>query len=602
MRHRDDFRRQAIAGTRVTRMGRRSADSSGDQRSARGERDRRSVRAGRSGTDPARVDRIWILGAAALTFAAAAVLSAMLFGRMPHVQDSIAQLFQARIFAGGRLWAPAPPVPELTDYANMVIAEGRWYSQYPPGHALLLSLGVIAGLPWLINPLLGALSVLVIGLLARELCGRTVARLTVLMAAISPFLLLMSAGFMNHATSLLGISLGLLGYFRLLRTGRPRDGLLAGGGIALALLARPYSAFGALLPIALHAAWRWGCERGRFTRPMMAMGLVAAAGGVLLLLYNWATTGAPLRFGYSVAWGAGFGLGFGQGFPEDPHTLSDGLAYTWDTLRRLNGRLFEWPLTSLWPLVLGLLITLPGCPRNRRWLLASVPLGLLLVYLFYWYHDGNDCFGPRYVYGALGPLLILSAAGLAALGGWVTRLFGGQAPPLRDRNGAHHWTLAIAGGLILLLGVWGGLTRWPALVCASRDVAEADARTSARSAFDCFGPNYWGVSPALGRAVAERIPGRALIFVDTQVARHPNPRMRRTARHLLFGAAFAHQEPQLEQARVVYLHATPPDWHPQTEDPGAEIGAIMRAAAAHFPGRRPYLYRRSFPAPRPLDL
>lgn len=544
-------------------------------------------------------DWIWFLSAAVLAFVAAAALSAIVFGRIPHVQDSIAQLFQARIFAAGRLWAPSPPLPELCDYANMVIADGRWYSQYPPGHALLLTLGVLAGVPWLINPLLGALSVLLIGLLAHELCGRSVGRLTALLALLSPFLLLMSAEFMNHASCLLGISGFLLFYSRMRRTARVRDAMLAGVGAALAILSRPYSAFGALLPCAMHAVWGLRHDRTRLFRPTLTLGLVAAAGGLLLLLYNWGTTGYPLRFGYSVAWGPDYGLGFGKGLPGEPHTITRGFIFTWDALQRLNARLFEWPLTSLWPLALGLFVAVPGCARGRRWLLAAVPVGLLAVYFFYWYHDRNDCFGPRFLYGALGPLLVLSAAGIhgasSRLAGLMRKVCGREGPRAR-------MTLAIGIGLILLLSAWGGVTRGPQLFRAPQPIGEATLLQQSRAPFERFARDYWGVSPDLGRAVAEHIPGRALIFIDTQVAAHPNPQMRRAARHLQFGAAFAHQQPLLRQARVVYLHATPPDWCPQTADPSGEILRIMHRAAAHFPGRSAYLYRTSFDVPQPVQL
>ena len=53
---------------------------------------------------------------------------------------------------------PSPPFREFFDYAHM-INDGRWYCQYPPGHSLLLVPGVWLGVPWLVNPILGGLSV-----------------------------------------------------------------------------------------------------------------------------------------------------------------------------------------------------------------------------------------------------------------------------------------------------------------------------------------------------------------------------------------------------------------------------------------------------------
>ena len=181
-----------------------------------------------------RADRVWALAAGGVTTVVAAILSAVVFGRIPHVQDSIAQLFQARIFAGGRLWAPAPPLPDFFGAAHMILRDGRWFSQYPPGHALLLVPGVWLGVPWLVNPVLGGLAVSGIYFLARELFDRATARVSALLAVLSPFLLLMSAEFMSHAGALAARP----GVPELVRVGRAealvdRVGL-AGHGVAVA--------------------------------------------------------------------------------------------------------------------------------------------------------------------------------------------------------------------------------------------------------------------------------------------------------------------------------------------------------------------------------
>jgi hypothetical protein len=201
---------------------------------------------------------------------------------------------------------------------------------------------------------------------------------------------------------------------------------------------------------------------------------------------------------------------------------------------------------------------------------------------------------------------VLSAAGIHGACGWLaTRLRPGsrqdEASPAVEAAHAR-LTLAIGVAVILGLSTWGGFTRWPRLFRAPDASGEAAPLARAGAPFERFGRDYWGVRPDLGRAVAEEIRGRALIFIDTQVARHPSARMRRAARHLQFGSAFAHQEPLLAEARVVYLHATPPDWHPRTDDPRAEILEIMREAAEQFPGRATYLYRRAFEKPQPVEL
>src|SRR5438445_8354129 len=69
--------------------------------------------------------------AVALCSAILSVLSSLiLFSGNPGNVDGFAQLFQARIFLAGRLWAPPPP--DVANFATlqMVIGPERWYSQY----------------------------------------------------------------------------------------------------------------------------------------------------------------------------------------------------------------------------------------------------------------------------------------------------------------------------------------------------------------------------------------------------------------------------------------------------------------------------------------
>src|SRR5262249_8824267 len=73
------------------------------------------------------------LALAVATGAFAAVVASSLLERMPHVQDSVAYLFQAKIFASGRLWADLPPTPEFFEHEFVVMRDGRWFGKYPPG-------------------------------------------------------------------------------------------------------------------------------------------------------------------------------------------------------------------------------------------------------------------------------------------------------------------------------------------------------------------------------------------------------------------------------------------------------------------------------------
>ena len=116
----------------------------------------------------------WAIALALVLTALATAAMIDAFARNPHLIDEVAQLFQSRIFAAGRLATPAPKPPEFFLVAQTLITDAGWVSQYPPGQSLLLALGMLVGLEWLVNPILGGLSVLLIFYLARGLYGTRV--------------------------------------------------------------------------------------------------------------------------------------------------------------------------------------------------------------------------------------------------------------------------------------------------------------------------------------------------------------------------------------------------------------------------------------------
>jgi hypothetical protein len=551
--------------------------------------------------------RRWLLDPVGLACAVmvtlvAAALSSVVFGRIPHVQDSIAQLFQARIFAHGRLWLASPPLREFFDYAH-IISDGRWYSQYPPGHSLLLVPGVWLGVPWMVNPVLGGLSVLGIFLLARETFGRSVARVTAVLAVLSPFLVLMASEFMAHESGLFAVTWFLLYALRALRTGSRRDAGIGGAFLLLAVLVRPYTAFACALPLIVHSGWWYATARSRAAgsriafppwRPLVILAAGGAAGVVLYGLYNWGTTGDPLLPGYIRLYGPSHGLGFGKGSWGGAHTLARGLRHAGANLAALNRDLFAWPVTSLWPLLAGLLPAgawagsgrrdlgpAPGAIPGVTALLALVPVSLLLAHVFYWYHD--LCFGPRYLYESLGPILALSGLGLVRTAGLFTRGPWWRAksePPTGrgravdvEKSRAGRWRPVALAALVGLLVAYAGIIGWPRLFRTPPEAAEAQPATPARmgSYFSHYGREFWGVSPELGRLVDAQVPGRALVFVRLREIEPKSP----LVRYLWFGSAFARLDPDFRRARVVYA-----------KDRGEENARLV----AMFPDRAAYLY------------
>jgi len=354
-------------------------------------------------------DRCYVLVCALAMLVAAALLSGLLFARNPHNVDSIAQLFQARIFLGGSLTAPAPEYPEFFAATHLLIREGRWFSQYPPGHPVLLGLGLVAGLPWLVNPLFAAGTLALVFAAARRLLGDGGARLAAALYLVSPFALFMSASYMNHVTSLFFLALALYAAVRTASDAAAKAWPLAtGAALAAAATIRPLEA----------AAWAavlglWILLR-RGWRSAAVVGATCLVGLVPLLMYNGLTTGHPLRFGYSLLWGAGHGLGFHTDPWGEPFTPIVSFANTALDFQRLDVLLYLWPFPSL-VFVLAALVVAVRADRSRGAvaLLAALLFAAPLAYFFYWHRD--NYLGPRFLFASLVPAVMLTAAGILAL-------------------------------------------------------------------------------------------------------------------------------------------------------------------------------------------
>jgi hypothetical protein len=379
---------------------------------------------------------ILVAGAALFVFVAANLVSWFVFGHTPHNYDTAAQLFQARLFTAGRTYLPSPPLAQFFDFVNG-INNGRWYSDYPPGHPLMLALGVLVRAPRVINPLLGALTVVVIYCLGRELYDDRTARVATVLASLSPFLVFMSSEFMNHSSALFFTCLFLLCYAKAVRSVRVikwpsgqaesdsgrnaatamRNALFAGLALGMVINIRPYTALLIAIPFALDAGWRLFSEPRRYTGLFALM----LAGGALMLgaylAYNYLTTGNPLLSAYSLRYGSIHNVGLGV-VPE--FTFLRAVQVTQLDLNALNRYLFEFPIPAL---LFVVLVWAAGRPTAWDYRLLAVPLCLVAGYFFWWEHS-LELFGPRREYEAFGVLALLSARGMRALSIFIRERLG----------------------------------------------------------------------------------------------------------------------------------------------------------------------------------
>lgn len=364
--------------------------------------------------------RTWPVYAAALfVFVFCCSFSILVLDGIPHINDELGYVFQAKIFKTGRLTVSSPCAVEFFRFPH-VINNGRWYSQYPPGQPLLLLVGLLLGAPWIINPLLASGTILLIFLIGRELFGQRTAVLASLLGAASIWLLLMSATMMAHTSCMFFLTLFL--FFTLRSDRKPGWGNILAAGLSwgAAFLIRPYTAGLMALPI-LFVYFRRNRPRRRAWKKTALLGLIALAAVCVLMVYNQKTNGHPLRMGYTVRYGEAHGMGFGRaGFTDFEHTPLLGAVNTLRHLHEMHRHLFGWPISSFLALLPFLGFRRLGPKDREALLLLSGCWGVLIVgYYFYW--ATSIVVGARFYFEALPAVVLLSARGLELMPGQLAR-------------------------------------------------------------------------------------------------------------------------------------------------------------------------------------
>ena len=135
-------------------------------------------------------------------------VSWLVFDARPLFIDEIVQVYQARVFAARTLTDHVGPFPEFFGALNVVSVGDTQFGQFPPGGPAHLFLGVLVGAPWLITPLLGSAAVYTFAMFVRRIEPEApIALASTLLLAFSPFMIFMSAWYMNHVPRCFGCSL-----------------------------------------------------------------------------------------------------------------------------------------------------------------------------------------------------------------------------------------------------------------------------------------------------------------------------------------------------------------------------------------------------------
>jgi hypothetical protein len=116
------------------------------------------------------------------------------------VHDESSYLLQSDIFASLRWTAPSPPLPEFFEQPHVQVVP-KLASKYPPGHALLLSLGAAVGFHALVPLLLTGITGALVFALAMRVTDPWTGVLTWLAWITAPIVLRFQPGYFSEVTT-----------------------------------------------------------------------------------------------------------------------------------------------------------------------------------------------------------------------------------------------------------------------------------------------------------------------------------------------------------------------------------------------------------------
>lgn len=352
---------------------------------------------------------------------AAAIVANQVFENIPHLEDEIAYVWQAKVMARGFVTIPSPKHPQSFLVPFVVDYQGKRFGKYPLGWPALLAIAIRLGMRSWINPLLAGLSVWLTFRLGKRIGGETVGLLASILTVSSPFFLMNSGSLLSHPFGLVLSAAFALGWLDIFNTEasllqKRLAWLMAGVSLGTLSITRPFTALAIAMPFALHGAILLFRGDKTTRRLVLLVGGLALTIACLNLLWQYEATGDPFFNLYTLWWPydkVGFGPGYGV--TEQGHNLYLAYINTRFSLRVGTSDLFGWGTYSWIFLPVGLLTIL----LRRNWaalMVSSVFPSLVIFHMAYWV--GSWLFGPRYYYEGLYSLTLLSAIGIAQIAGW----------------------------------------------------------------------------------------------------------------------------------------------------------------------------------------
>jgi 4-amino-4-deoxy-L-arabinose transferase-like glycosyltransferase len=310
------------------------------------------------------------------------------------------------------LWESAHPLPDFFYFNHIAQKEGVSVGRFPPGWPAILSVAFLLNIPpFVVNPVLGLISLIVFYLLAVKLYGQRIALWALPALALTSFYIFNSASFFSHSSSLLCVLLFVYGVYCYRENKKRGYLLLAGFALGILMTTRYYTALLVFLPFFffLFNQYRLKSVVVFFWIGLGCLPCVAAG-----FWYNYSITGNPLlpvtMWAYNDE-----ALGFVKG-----HTVQKGIEHV-----------IRWMIMFLYwcsPAVLILYFVFLWKKIRHSTERVTHPEDyifiLLLAGYFFYYEIGGNQYGPRFFFEAL-PFIVLLVVTrvMNSRSKWMTALF-----------------------------------------------------------------------------------------------------------------------------------------------------------------------------------
>lgn len=322
----------------------------------------------------------------------------------PNSGDEYSYLISAELFSVGKLSVPSPKHREFFDFYH-VINDGKFYSKYSPGWPFFLMFGKIIRFPMIINLIFGVLTLIVVYLIGKELFSEKIARLALLLMAISPFFIFNSASYFSHSSTLFFLSLFAYIYFKNLKSDKNVNWFSMGIIMGISFNIRQLEAI--VIGACFLVHYIFVAIKSKTSIKPIKKCLLFLAGFLILfgifLLYNYLQTGNP------------FLMPFTKYNPRDKFLAFNNEylnSFSWSLKNNLLKRSLY---LNIWIPLCFLFMFIALCSKKEyKYLMLAIFLFLLIAYVFY-ARSGVNQYGPRYLYSSSFAIFLLMGVGFEKL-------------------------------------------------------------------------------------------------------------------------------------------------------------------------------------------